>query len=356
MDNLLLNLLRCPKCGNTLEVKKFLEEGEHTIEGVLKCNCSSNYPICNSIPRMLPDAFDLFPEFYSKYQSELKNIGLKIKSQSYDSVESLKKRTQKTFGYQWNQFPDMVEQNRNLFMTNYSSVPPEFYKGKLGLDAGCGFGRHIYYAAELGAEMVGLDYSSAIDAAAEVTRGIKNIHLVHGDIYHPPFADNTFDFFYSFGVLHHLPDPLKGFCSLLIKAKKGGAAFVWLYGKQRKFLNAILESMRFISKRLPMPILKPISFVFALIDYYLLIIPYKYLNPILLIDKIFPVLRVGRFSIYTKLPFRITYADWFDRFSPPLRYYFNETDLKEWIKRGNLNNARIEATGKFGWKLYGEKI
>lgn len=355
MKPFLEKLLKCPITKFPLTKIIFSENDGELIDGLLITKNGIAYPVVNCIPRMLPDAFDLFPEFYSKYQSELKNIGLKIKNQSHDSAESLKKRTQKTFGYQWNQFPDMVEQNRSLFMTNYSAVPTEFYKGKLGLDAGCGFGRHIYYAAELGAEMVGLDYSSAIDAAAEVTRGVKNIHLVQGDIYHPPFADDTFDFFYSFGVLHHLPDPLNGFCSLLSKVKKGGVAFVWLYGKQRKYLNAILESMRFISKRLPMPILKPISFVFALIDYYLLITPYKFINPILSIDKIFPVLKEGRFSIYTKLPFRVTYADWFDRFSPPLRFYYDENDLKGWIKEGNLNNARIESTGKFGWKLYGEK-
>jgi hypothetical protein len=95
--------------------------------------------------------------------------------------------------------------------------------------------------------------------------------------------------------------------------------------------------------------------MFALADYYMLIVPYKYLNAILSIDKVLPVLKKGRFSIYTKLPFRVTYADWFDRFSPPLRYYFDENDLKSWVKEGNLVNARIESTGKFGWKLYGEK-
>ncbi len=345
MKKYLENLLICPLTQKPLQTIVFIKDNNDIIDGLLIAQNGNVYPIVNSIPRMLPDALSMFPKFVEKYREKLHQYNqLNSSHVIMDEKSKLKKRTQKTFGYQWNQFPDMVEQNRNLFMTNYSSVPSEFYKGKLGLDAGCGFGRHIYYAAELGAEMVGIDYSSAIDAAAEVTRGIKNIHLVQGDIYHSPFANDTFDFFYSFGVLHHLPDPLKGFCSLLPKVKKGGAAFVWLYGKQRKYLNAILESMRFISKRLSMPILKPISFVFALIDYSLLIIPYKYLNPILSIDKIFPVLKEGRFSIYTKLPFRVTYADWFDRFSPPLRYYFNENDLKEWIKEGNLNNARIEST------------
>ncbi|MBT0663013.1 methyltransferase domain-containing protein [Geobacter pelophilus] len=350
-------LLRCPNTKATLTKLVFVEVDGETIDGVFIGPNGFAYPIVNGIPRMLPDAFDLFPEFVLKYQNELNANGIEYrKVGSLSSAEhALKKRTQETFGYQWNQFPDMVEQNRKFFITNYSSVPEAFFKGKLGLDAGCGFGRHIYYSSECGATMIGLDYSAAIDAAAKVTNGKPNIHLVQGDIFNPPFADETFDFFYSFGVLHHLPDPLKGFCSLLPKVKRGGSAFVWLYGKQRKVLNGILEAMRFFSKRLPMSVLKPIALVLAVVDYYCVILPYKVVSTIFPIEKIFPVFKTGRFSIYTKLPFKITYADWFDRLSPPLRYYYDEHDLNEWVVAGNLKNERIQATGKFGWKLYGER-
>ena len=38
------------------------------------------------------------------------------------------------------------------------------FKGKIGLDLGCGFGRHVYNSAQFGAEMVGVDLSEAIES------------------------------------------------------------------------------------------------------------------------------------------------------------------------------------------------
>lgn len=37
--------------------------GEGIEEGVLACGCGTSYPVVNMIPRMLPDAYELFPGF-----------------------------------------------------------------------------------------------------------------------------------------------------------------------------------------------------------------------------------------------------------------------------------------------------
>jgi len=54
------------------------------------------------------------------------------------------------------------------------------------------------------------DLSEAVETAHEVLAGLPNAHVVQGDIHHPPFrlgaAGGEFDFVYSIGVLHHLPD------------------------------------------------------------------------------------------------------------------------------------------------------
>jgi len=109
-------------------------------------------------------------------------------------------------------------------------LTPEFFAGKLGLDAGCGFGRHLHYATRYGAEVVGLDLSEAVLAAYRNNRESSRAHVVQGDIYRPPFARGTFDFIYSIGVLHHLPDPQGGFCALAPYIKPEGTLFAWIYG------------------------------------------------------------------------------------------------------------------------------
>lgn len=207
-------------------------------------------------------------------------------------TKNLSKRTKKSFGYQWTEFADMVEANRKHFLNYIYPVVPEFMRGKTGLDVACGFGRHLYYASKFGThKMVGMDFSDAIWQAKRVNVENKNVFLVKGDIYHLPFKKESFDFAYSIGALHHLPDPERGFHSILPFIKKGGAIFIWVYSKKRKFLNFFLETFRKITMRLPFPFLKILSFFFSFVDYFFFIVPYKFLMKIIkfkFLDKITP--------------------------------------------------------------------
>ncbi len=270
-------------------------------------------------------------------------------------TENLSKRTKKSFGYQWTEFADMVEINREHFLNYIYPVVPEFMRGKTGLDVACGFGRHLYYASKFGThKMVGMDFSDAIWQAKRVNVENKNVSLVKGDIYHLPFKKESFDFAYSIGALHHLPDPERGFHSILPLIKKGGAIFIWVYSKKRKFLNFFLETFRKITMRLPFPFLKILSFFFSFVDYFFFVVPYKFLMKIIkfkFLDKITP----ERVKLYARFPFRVSWADWFDRLSAPVRFYYDEEDLKQWARNAYLKNVVISPTGLYGWRLYGER-
>jgi ubiquinone/menaquinone biosynthesis C-methylase UbiE len=270
-------------------------------------------------------------------------------------THNLSKRTQKSFGYQWTEFADMVEANREHFLNYIYPVKPEFLRGKKGLDVACGFGRHIYYASQLGADkMVGLDFSDAIWQAKTINAANKKITLVKGNIYDMPFREESFDFAYSLGALHHLPDPEKGFQSILPLIRRGGSVFIWVYSKKRKFLNFFLEAFRKITTRIPLPFLKMLSFLLAMVDYFIFIYPYKVFSNVLkdtFIDNTIP----QRVKLYARFPFRVSWADWVDRLSAPIRFYYDEKDLKQWAENANLKNITISATGLYGWRLYGEK-
>jgi SAM-dependent methyltransferase len=70
-----------------------------------------------------------------------------------------------------------------------------------------------------------MDLSDAVETAYANLGKMPNVHVVQGDIYHPPFArpegGGPFDFIYSIGVLHHLPDPEAGFHSWRGFGRKG---------------------------------------------------------------------------------------------------------------------------------------
>jgi SAM-dependent methyltransferase len=91
---------------------------------------------------------------------------------------------------------------------------PDALKDRWVLDVGCGSGRFAEVALAAGAQVVALDYSSAVDACAANLGHHPRFHVIQGDIYALPFAPGSFDFVYSLGVLQHTPDVARAFAAL----------------------------------------------------------------------------------------------------------------------------------------------
>jgi len=273
-------------------------------------------------------------------------------STTTDRTGALHRRTQESFGYQWTVFGEMSDQFRDDFLNYISPVVPEFFVGKRGLDAGCGFGRHLYYAAQFGAQMIGMDFSKAITRAKDIAGEIGGVQFVQGDLQKPPLRPHSLDFVYSIGVLHHTPDPEKTFQTLLPLVRPGGAIFIWVYSKSRRFTNTLLETVRRVSSCLPLSVTHALSFLGTLVDWCGFILPYRLARRLLgaSIDRfVWP-----RIKLYARYPFQVVYADWFDRLSAPIRFYYDSDDLAGWAARAGLINVHISPTGLYGWRLYGE--
>jgi len=187
------------------------------------------------------------------------------------------------------------------------------------------------------------------------TKQFKNVHLVQADIYKAPFKKNAFDFVYSIGVLHHLSEPEVGFGSLVSLIKPKGAFLVWVYSKRRKFTILILEMFRRITTRIPHHILKNICFIIAGFEWTFFILPYKKLKTVPVFNNFLSKLLFPRIKLYEKYPFQVSYADWFDRLAAPIRFYYDENELRAWFQRANLINIKISPTGLYGLRGYGEK-
>ena len=106
---------------------------------------------------------------------------------------------------------------------------PSELDGRLVLDVGCGAGRFAEVALDAGAEVIGVDLSSAVDAAYANLATHPRFHCIQASVYELPFADKTFDFVYCIGVIQHTPDPCKAVGSILQKIKAGGKVGLWIY-------------------------------------------------------------------------------------------------------------------------------
>lgn len=350
----LLDLLRCPACIGNLQSVSFVTSGDDdVVEGVLLCACGASYPVIKTIPRMLANAYGLFPAFVARYgdRGEL-GIAAAARRSANSGPPAIVVRTQESFGYQWTTFSEMACDYRENFWNYLEPATPEFLKGRLGLDAGCGFGRHIYQAATYDAEMIGMDLSQAIEVSYENTKELPNVHLVQGDIYSPPFAPGTFDFVYSVGVLHHLPDPERGVRSLVPLVKMGGTMFVWLYSKKRWLLNFALECVRSVTTRLPYGFVKGMSFAGALVD-AVVVLAYTTLRVLPAVGALIERITPARVKLYSRYPFQVLHADWFDRLAAPVRFYYDGPEVAEILENAGLDKVVFAPTGLYGWRASG---
>jgi len=201
----LLEVLACPKCSATLDCHAAdqRDDGE-IITGSLSCSqCREEYPIVNSVPRFVA------PENYAS-----------------------------SFGYQWNRFKveqidsisgTLLSTDRFFSETGWSK---DWLAGKWILDAGSGAGRFLDVASNFGAEVVGLDISTAVDAARANLAGKNNVHLVQASIYEPPFRLGTFAGCYCIGVVQHTPDPQRAMTTLPRYLQPGGLIAITAYERK----------------------------------------------------------------------------------------------------------------------------
>lgn len=107
------------------------------------------------------------------------------------------------------------------------------HRGEKVLEIGCGAGTDICQFAKHGAIVTAVDLT---EKAVELTKqrfkvlGIKAEARV-ADAENLPFADNTFDLVYSFGVLHHTPNTQKTIDEIHRVLKPSGKAIIMLYNE-----------------------------------------------------------------------------------------------------------------------------
>jgi SAM-dependent methyltransferase len=119
------------------------------------------------------------------------------------------------------------------------------------LDLGSGTGRWLRIFHGIGAKSIAaVEPSSAIDVSRQNTADLDKIsfHNVTGD----KMPDGQYDLVYSYGVVHHIPDPAPVIKRAFEVLKPGGRLVIWLYGRENNGLFlAFLHTLRGITVALP---------------------------------------------------------------------------------------------------------
>ena len=266
---------------------------EEVVDGELTCaGCGAVWPIRGGVPRMLPAEVEEGPRS----------------------------------AHRWTTFDGGQPEWEENFLDLAQPLVPDDFLGRLVLDAGCGYGRHAFFAARYGAEVIALDSSAdAVEAARENTRAHSRVHVVQGDLHRPPIRDGAMDLTYSFGVLHHLDAPELAFEALSQTVRPGGRLALWVYGPRQGLTLHIGNALRGATSGMDADQLHGLARNIARGLRLFSHTPYRVLGQLPVAGAVVRHLPVHD---HHQWPFEVVVADVWDRLRIPVRHWFPRERLE----------------------------
>ena len=261
-------------------------------------------------------------------------------------MENLDEATVRSFGRQWERFDQSTvpeEALRRMFQEYFAIFPWErLPENAVGADVGCGSGRWARFVAERALVLHCVDASE--DALAVARRRLSsngNVFFHRASVDRLPMAEESLDFAYSLGVLHHVPDTAGAFTAVARTLKRGAPFLVYLYYSFEnrpawyRFLWRVAELARGTIARLPPA-------------------PQSLLCDALALSIYWPLARLARFAegagldvasfplaLYRDRDFYSMRTDARDRFGTPLEKRFRAEEIENMMKDAGLAQIRF---------------
>lgn len=207
---------------------------------------------------------------------------------------------------------------------------------------GCGSGRWAKLVAPRVRELHCIDASKkALEVAKRNLSTADNCQFYHASFEDIPLKDNSMDFGYSLGVLHHIPDTFHGLQSCVNKLKPGAPFLAYIYYAFDnkpvwfKMIWRVSDVMRRGMSKLPFTIKLLISQLIAFWVYYPLA------RTAFILEKLGMNVDNIPLSAYRDLPFYTMRTDALDRFGTRLEKRFTKGEIIEMFDKAGLENIVI---------------
>jgi SAM-dependent methyltransferase len=276
-----------------------LQQGDDVVEGQLNCGgCSRTYQILRSVARFVES--DLYVKSFSAEWKQFWNTQLD-NEQSHETREDFIGKT---------------------------GTQPESLNGKCVLEAGCGMGRFCDIVSRVsGSKVVGFDLSTSVESAERNVGSRSNVSIVQADIMSLPFANETFDFVFSIGVLHHTKDPKQAFSKLVPTLKHGAKIAIWVYPKYNWVTFS--DFYRHFTSHMPEWMLLPLVKLMIYINRIAKKAPKRVYKRLF---KLMPV------SIHSDYEHQL--LDTFDWYSPKYQFKFDLDEVTKWFEQQGLQEIQ----------------
>lgn len=249
------------------------------------------------------------------------------------------------FGDEWNRFTQSELSSKELkdvFRLYFSIFPwDRLPKDAVGFDLGCGSGRWAKLVAPRVKKLHCIDPSLALDIARKNLMEFKNCEFHNAAVDEIPLKDNSMDFGYSLGVLHHCPDTQAGLDECVKKLKIGAPFLVYLYYDFDnrpwwfRIIWRITDLIRRVISSMPYSLRYWASQIIAATVYFPLARLSWAVEEIGFSSKNIPL------SIYRNLSFYLMRTDALDRFGTRLEHRFSYNQIKEMMLKSGLENIEF---------------
>ena len=265
-----------------------------------------------------------------------------------DKLSKKEINTIKGFGSEWTRFDQSHLSNNeaNIIYKKYFKIIPinEINKDAVIADIGGGSGRFAKIIAPLCKELIFIEPSNAILAAKKNCKDFNNIRFINSALNSIPLENNqSCDFIYCLGVLHHTASIKESLKKLIPLLKKEGRILLYIYynfdnkPNWYRILWKISNLLRLLISKLPYRIKIRITDLLAIFIYYPLAKIAMLGENINLNIRNFPL------STYRNYSFKTMRTDSLDRFGTIIEKRMSKKDIRIMLESLSFKDIRFNS-------------
>jgi 2-polyprenyl-3-methyl-5-hydroxy-6-metoxy-1,4-benzoquinol methylase len=266
-------------------------------------------------------------------------------------------KTVDSFGEEWNRFASFTDEQIKTAGNQYFDIVTDemLNENSLVLDIGCGTGRWSKFISSRVKFVEAIDPGDAVKAAVPFTKSCGNVRITQAGFGGIPFAKESFDFVFSLGVVHHLPDTQAAITEAASMVKPKGWLLLYIYyaldhrGKFFRFIFGCSNLLRKIISKFP----KGLKFFTCELIAIFIYAPFILLTKFV---KLFGgnVWRKIPLSYYAGQPWKVSRNDALDRFGTPLEKRFSKKEIETMLVNSGLKNFRFSEHEPY-WHVAAQK-
>lgn len=265
-------------------------------------------------------------------------------------MSDLTQTTIEDFGAQWTRYRDNKDYYGSVALLQDlfgPLLPTERVAGRNVAEIGSGSGRIVLMLLRVGAARVtAVEPSRAMEVLRLNTREFSSrVDYVHGRGEAIP-RDRNFDYVFSIGVLHHIPNPDPVVKAAFEALRPGGQMLVWLYGWEgnQAYLWWVIP-LRKVTSRLPDLLLAPLCH-----GLNVLLAGYIWLCRFLSLP-----MRAYMREHMSKMSWHARYLTLFDQLNPAEARYYRKEEAEALLKKAGFKDIQLHHRHGYSWTVIGTK-